>query len=96
MFSIFNVQCTAPQILNTSPFRILDGSKIDAANEQTLRTELKEVQQVTEAVDEMKAKMDDLNKKSNYLLDKYRADEGHNLSHATSKLNTLWTKFNDK
>lgn len=76
--------------------RIIEGSKVDAANEETLRQELKEIQEVAGTIDEMKAKMDELNKRGNALLDRYRADEGHNLSHATSKLNTLWSKFNDK
>lgn len=30
------------------------------------------------------------------LLDIYRRDDGHNLSHLSSKLNTQWTKFNDQ
>lgn len=44
----------------------------------------------------MRSKMDELNERSNALLDNYRADEGHNLSHTISKLNALWSKFNDK
>lgn len=35
------------------------------------------------------------NSKTNALLDVYRYDDGHNLSHLTSKLNTQWTKLND-
>lgn len=35
------------------------------------------------------------NVKSNALLDSHRYDDGHNLSHLRSKLNTQWTKFND-
>lgn len=30
------------------------------------------------------------------LLDTHRRDNGHNLSHLSSKLNTQWTKFNDQ
>ncbi|VDN40550.1 unnamed protein product, partial [Gongylonema pulchrum] len=75
--------------------RVTSGSKIDAANEETLKQELKEIHEVAGTIDEMKLKMDELNKRGNALLDRYRADEGHNLSHATSKLNTLWSKFND-
>lgn len=76
--------------------RVTDGSKVDAADIQTLKQELKKVQEIAETAGEMKLKMDELNERSNALLDNYRADEGHNLSHAISKLNALWSKFNDK
>ncbi|EFO24688.2 utrophin [Loa loa] len=75
--------------------RVIDGSKIDAANLKTLKQELSEIQGIAETAREMKLKMDELNERSNALLDNYRADEGHNLSHTISKLNALWSKFND-
>lgn len=76
--------------------RVIDGSKVDAADIQTLKEELSEIHGIAGTAAEMKLKMDELNERSNALLDNYRADEGHNLSHAISKLNALWSKFNDK
>ncbi|VDO20139.1 unnamed protein product [Brugia timori] len=75
--------------------RVADGSKVDAADLQTLKQELSEIQGIAEIAGEMKFKMDELNECSNALLDNYRADEGHNLSHTISRLNALWSKFND-
>ncbi|KAL3998482.1 EF hand family protein [Acanthocheilonema viteae] len=75
--------------------RVIDGSKVDAANVQTLKEELNKIQGIVETAGEMKLKMDELNERSNALLNNYRADEGHNLSHTISKLNALWSKFND-
>lgn len=46
-------------------------------------------------LDFWKGKMKQFNEKSNELLDVFRRDDGHNLSHYSSKLNTQWTKFND-
>lgn len=46
-------------------------------------------------LDYWKDNMKQFNEKSNELLDIYRRDDGHNLSHYSSKLNTQWTKFND-
>uniref|UniRef100_A0A0R3S4A8 Dystrophin n=1 Tax=Elaeophora elaphi TaxID=1147741 RepID=A0A0R3S4A8_9BILA len=75
--------------------RVTDGNKVDAADVQTLKQELAEIQGIAETAGEMRLKMDELNERSNALLDNYRADEGHSLSHAISKLNALWSKFND-
>ncbi|KAM3720398.1 Dystrophin-1 [Dirofilaria immitis] len=75
--------------------KVIDGSKVDKANVQTLKQELGEIQEIAGIAGEMKLKMDELNELSNALLDNYRADEGHNLSHTISKLNALWSKFND-
>uniref|UniRef100_A0A1I8EJT8 Calponin-homology (CH) domain-containing protein n=1 Tax=Wuchereria bancrofti TaxID=6293 RepID=A0A1I8EJT8_WUCBA len=75
--------------------RVVDGSKVDAADLQTLKQELSEIQEIAEIAGKMKFKMDELNECSNALLDNYRADEGHNLSHTISRLNALWSKFND-
>lgn len=75
---------------------MVDGSKVDGADLQTLKQKLTELHGIAEEAGEMKFKMDELNKRSNTLLDNYRADEGHNLSHIISKLNALWSKFNDK
>ncbi|VDK43703.1 unnamed protein product [Anisakis simplex] len=72
-----------------------DGGKVTELTEDALRSELKDVEQISEGIEEMRNKMTELNARSNALLDEFRADEGHNLSHSTSKMNTLWSKFND-
>ncbi|VDO41346.1 unnamed protein product [Onchocerca flexuosa] len=75
--------------------KVIDASKVDRADTETLKKELSEIQGIAEIAGEMKSRMDELNERSNALLDNYRADEGHNLSHTISKLNALWSKFND-
>jgi hypothetical protein len=47
-------------------------------------------------LDAWKEKLKEMNRVSNELLDIHRRDDGHNLSHLSSKLNTQWTKFNDQ
>lgn len=51
---------------------------------------------MVEELEPMKQKMNEINQRSNEMLEAFHRDDGHNLSHLTSKLNTLWTKFNDK
>ncbi|VDM95147.1 unnamed protein product, partial [Onchocerca ochengi] len=70
--------------------KVIDASKVDRADTETLKKELNEIQGIAEIAGEMKLRMDELNERSNALLDNYRADEGHNLSHTISKLNALW------
>ncbi|VDM97496.1 unnamed protein product [Thelazia callipaeda] len=81
--------------LNDAQEKVIDGSKVSRADEKILKQDLAEIQKITEKSAEMKKMMDELNERSNALLDHYRADEGHNLSHTISKLNALWSKFND-
>ncbi|TKR92162.1 hypothetical protein L596_006870 [Steinernema carpocapsae] len=71
------------------------GARASELSEQALKTELERVESWVEQLEGMRTKMTDLNKTSNELLDEYRKDEGHNLSHQTSKINMQWTKFND-
>lgn len=89
------LKCSVQFWLTDAQERLNEGSKVTESKEETLRAELKEVIEMTEKVSEVKAKMAELNARSNALLDEFRADEGHNLSHITSKMNTLWSKFND-
>jgi hypothetical protein len=49
-----------------------------------------------DGLDQHKEKMNELNQRTNRLLDAYPNDDATALSHTTSHLNTLWTKFNDK
>uniref|UniRef100_A0A1I8AEX5 KASH domain-containing protein n=1 Tax=Steinernema glaseri TaxID=37863 RepID=A0A1I8AEX5_9BILA len=72
------------------------GARASELSEQALKAELERVESWVEQLEGMRAKMTELNKISNELLDEYRKDEGHNLSHHTSKINMQWTKFNDK
>uniref|UniRef100_A0A915Q5I9 RNA helicase n=1 Tax=Setaria digitata TaxID=48799 RepID=A0A915Q5I9_9BILA len=58
--------------------RVIDGGKVDKVDVQTLKRELSEIQLIVDAAGEMRLKMDELNERSNALLDSYRADEGHN------------------
>ncbi|KAK0429407.1 hypothetical protein QR680_011365 [Steinernema hermaphroditum] len=71
------------------------GARASELSEGALKSELERVESWVEQLEGMRAKMSDLNKVSNELLDEYRKDEGHNLSHQTSKINMQWTKFND-
>jgi hypothetical protein len=61
-----------------------------------LRHELQSVEAFFQTLDDYKAKMHELNQRSNALLDTYQADDGNRLSHETSEINTAWSKFNDK
>ncbi|KHN71388.1 Dystrophin-1, partial [Toxocara canis] len=90
------LRCSVQLWLNDAQQRLSEGGKVSELTEEALRAELKEVEQISDSIDEMKSKMTELNTRSNALLDEFRADEGHNLSHSTSKMNTLWSKFNDK
>lgn len=72
------------------------GGKASELNEEGLRSELEELKEMDQSFNEMKEKIAEMNSRSNTLLDTYRFDEGHNLSHATSRINNLWSKFNDK
>lgn len=77
-------------------YRLNEGISVNAATENALVTEITSLEEMVNKVDEMREKMAELNNRSDALLDEFRVDEGHNLSHITSKMNTLWSRFNDK
>uniref|UniRef100_A0A915ACG1 Dystrophin n=1 Tax=Parascaris univalens TaxID=6257 RepID=A0A915ACG1_PARUN len=89
------LRCSVQLWLNDAQQRLSEGGKVSELSEEALRAELKEVEGISGGIEEMKNKMAELNVRSNALLDEFRADEGHNLSHSISKMNTLWSKFND-
>uniref|UniRef100_F1KPP3 Dystrophin-1 n=1 Tax=Ascaris suum TaxID=6253 RepID=F1KPP3_ASCSU len=89
------LRCSVQLWLNDAQQRLSEGGKVSELSEEALRAELKEVEGISGGIEEMKNKMTELNVRSNALLDEFRADEGHNLSHSISKMNTLWSKFND-
>lgn len=64
-------------------------------NDTALEEQLQLVATLDEESKDWKDKMKHFNDRSNEMLDGYRRDDGHNLSHLASKLNTQWTKFND-
>ena len=61
-----------------------------------LAEQLELCSQLTNELDIWKEKLQEMNRISNQLLDIYRRDDGHNLSHLSSKLNTQWAKFNEQ
>uniref|UniRef100_A0AC35U142 Dystrophin n=1 Tax=Rhabditophanes sp. KR3021 TaxID=114890 RepID=A0AC35U142_9BILA len=71
------------------------GGRVNELSEIALREQLSAVDAILTTSDEYKKKMMTMNKQSNELLDKYKRDEAHNISHLTSKLNTKWSKFID-
>lgn len=60
------------------------------------QAEMGAVKAFTSSLDEHKTKMNELNQRTNALLDKYPNDDATALSHTTSQLNTQWSKFNDQ
>uniref|UniRef100_A0A0N5ALC9 Nesprin-1 n=1 Tax=Syphacia muris TaxID=451379 RepID=A0A0N5ALC9_9BILA len=81
--------------LTDSQKKLDEGIKANDLNEEGLKSELEELKEMDKNFNEMKEKMVELNNRSNILLDVYKFDERHNLSHATSRINNLWSKFND-
>uniref|UniRef100_A0A0N5BAQ1 Dystrophin n=1 Tax=Strongyloides papillosus TaxID=174720 RepID=A0A0N5BAQ1_STREA len=75
-------------LLNNSP-------NVNELSDIALKEQLQAVDMVIDQLSEYKNKMKRVNKMSDELLDSYKIDDGHNLSHIISKLNTKWSKFND-
>lgn len=72
------------------------GAKVTECSIDQLHAELLSVEAFFQTLDDYKAKMNELNQRSNALLDTYQLDDGNRLSHDTSEINTAWSKFNDK
>ncbi|CEF68324.1 Discontinuous actin hexagon [Strongyloides ratti] len=75
-------------LLNNSP-------NVNELSDIALKEQLRAVDITIDQLKEYKQKMKKVNKMSDDLLDNYKIDDGHNLSHIISKLNTKWNKFND-
>uniref|UniRef100_A0A0N4ZFM9 Dystrophin n=1 Tax=Parastrongyloides trichosuri TaxID=131310 RepID=A0A0N4ZFM9_PARTI len=72
-----------------------NSGNVNELSDIALKEQLQAVDMIMEQLKEYKYKMKKVNKMSDDLLDNYKIDDGHNLSHITSKLNTKWSKFND-
>ncbi|KAI1731518.1 EF hand domain-containing protein [Ditylenchus destructor] len=75
--------------------KVTSGGRVNELNDTALEEQLQLVATLDDESKEWKDKMKHFNDRSNEMLDGYRRDDGHNLSHLASKLNTQWTKFND-
>uniref|UniRef100_A0A1I7SAC8 Dystrophin n=1 Tax=Bursaphelenchus xylophilus TaxID=6326 RepID=A0A1I7SAC8_BURXY len=75
--------------------KLMATERVNEMDEVTLEAELKSVNDITGTIDNMKAQMEQLNLRSNEMIDKFIYDDNHTLSQLTSKLNTQWTKFNE-
>uniref|UniRef100_A0A914V9A5 Dystrophin-1-like spectrin repeat domain-containing protein n=1 Tax=Plectus sambesii TaxID=2011161 RepID=A0A914V9A5_9BILA len=71
------------------------GAKVTECSIEQLHAELLSVEAFFQTLDDYKVKMNELNQRSNALLDTYQLDDGNRLSHETSEINTAWSKFND-
>uniref|UniRef100_A0A913HW11 Calponin-homology (CH) domain-containing protein n=1 Tax=Strongyloides stercoralis TaxID=6248 RepID=A0A913HW11_STRER len=72
-----------------------NSSNVNELSDIALKEQLRAVNMLMDQLKEYKQKMKKVNKMSDDLLDNYKIDDGHNLSHIISKLNTKWNKFND-
>lgn len=79
-------------------FQVLSGGvKVSESSVEALKEELTSVQQLFSSLDNTRARIAELHSRSLELLEQYgTADQGHNLSHLTSRINMAWTKLNDK
>uniref|UniRef100_A0A915DTQ2 Dystrophin n=1 Tax=Ditylenchus dipsaci TaxID=166011 RepID=A0A915DTQ2_9BILA len=75
--------------------KVTRGGKVNELNDSALKDQLQLITYLHDQAEVWKEEMKSFNDRSNELLDVYRRDDGHNLSHLASKLNTQWTKFND-
>ncbi|CAD5206423.1 unnamed protein product [Bursaphelenchus okinawaensis] len=75
--------------------RLLATERVNEMDEVTLENELKNVNALTENLENVKEQMEQLNQRSNDIIDRFVYDDNHTLSQLTSKLNTQWTKFNE-
>lgn len=91
-----NVRSEVELWLNDGNDRLTNGPKVNEMNEVTLGLELRAVNGLVDGLEHTKQQISALNSQSNKLLDLYTRDDSHTLSHMTSKINTQWTKFNDK
>ena len=82
--------------LNNANDRLASGGRVMELSDPELAEQLQLCDQLGAELDIWKEKLQEMNRLSNQLLDIYRRDDGHNLSHLSSKLNTQWTKFNDQ
>lgn len=80
----------------TANDRLMSGGRIVELPDPELEEQVEMCNQLASELDVWKEKLSEMNRVSNQLLDVYRRDDGHNLSHLSSKLNTQWTKFNDQ
>uniref|UniRef100_A0A914HK11 Dystrophin n=1 Tax=Globodera rostochiensis TaxID=31243 RepID=A0A914HK11_GLORO len=76
--------------------RLSVGLRVAELSDSDLIEQLELCDKLVDELNNWKSKLQELNRVSNQLLDTHRRDNGHNLSHQSSKLNTQWTKFNDQ
>ncbi|KAL7074907.1 hypothetical protein ACQ4LE_005861, partial [Meloidogyne hapla] len=82
--------------LNQANDKLISGGRVIGLSDNELSEQLDLCNQLTADSDQWEEKLREMNRISNHLLEIYRRDDGHNLSHLNSKLNTQWTKFNDQ
>uniref|UniRef100_A0A915LN16 Dystrophin n=1 Tax=Meloidogyne javanica TaxID=6303 RepID=A0A915LN16_MELJA len=82
--------------LNQANEKLTSGGRIIGLSDDELSEQLDLINQLTAESDQWEEKLREMNRISNQLLEIYRRDDGHNLSHLNSKLNTQWAKFNDQ
>ncbi|KAI6226090.1 Discontinuous actin hexagon [Aphelenchoides besseyi] len=75
--------------------RLVSGERLNEMDEPRLQLEHRAINGLVDGLEQTKQQIAALNGQSNHLLDLYSRDDGHTLSHVTSKINTQWTKFND-
>ncbi|KAL3082936.1 hypothetical protein niasHS_010738 [Heterodera schachtii] len=76
--------------------RLCFGLRVVELSDGELTEQLELCEQLVDELNSWKSKLQELNRISNQQLDTHRRDNGHNLSHQSSKLNAQWTKFNDQ
>ena len=64
-------------------------------SDSALREQIDTVRELSSKIGPWKEEVERFNSRSNQLLDEHRRDDGHNVSHMASRLNTQWTKFNE-
>ncbi|CAK5089037.1 unnamed protein product [Meloidogyne enterolobii] len=82
--------------LNQANEKLTSGGRVIGLSDDELSEQLDLINQLTAESDQWEEKLREMNRISNQLLEIYRRDDGHNLSHLNSKLNTQWAKFNDQ
>lgn len=74
----------------------MSGGRVIGLSDNELSEQLEICNELDSDSNQWAEKLKEMNKISNQLLDIYRRDDGHNLSHLNSKLHTQWAKFNDQ
>uniref|UniRef100_A0A7E4VK08 Dystrophin n=1 Tax=Panagrellus redivivus TaxID=6233 RepID=A0A7E4VK08_PANRE len=95
MTSFLAARTTAESWLASAKTTIDGAEAVQKLDDSKLRAELEQLERLFGEMPEAKERIAALNEQCANILKHFRRDECHRVSHATSTVNTAWSKFND-